>query len=93
MFALHCYTFWQNVKTANKPLESVEEIGLVEYAENTAKSGNTIKVSEISILTLEVEKLMRLIISKNISYDKEQFDPEKLTVIFNGENAKNLTLI
>jgi hypothetical protein len=42
--------------------ESVEEIELVEYAENTEKSRNTIKVSEISILTLEVEKLMRLLI-------------------------------
>ena len=75
-------------KTENKPLESVEEIELVEYAENTEKSRNTIKVSEISILTLEVEKLMRLLISKNISYNKGQFAPEKLAVIVNGENAK-----
>ena len=43
--------------------KSVEEIELVEYAENTEKSSNTIKVSEISIFTLEVEKLMRLLIS------------------------------
>ena len=42
--------------------ESVEEIELVEYAENTEKSRNTIKVSEISICTLEAEKLMRLLI-------------------------------
>ena len=35
--------------------ESVEEIELVEYAENTEKSRNTIKV-----FTLEVEKVMRL---------------------------------
>ena len=40
--------------------ESVEEIELVEYAANTEKSMNTIKVSEISIFTLEVEKLMGL---------------------------------
>ena len=70
--------------------ESVEEIELVEYAENTEKSRNTIKVSEISIFTLEVEKLTRLLISKNISYDKEQFAPEKLAVIVKGENAKTL---
>jgi hypothetical protein len=37
---------------------------------------------------LEVEKLTRLLISKNISYDKEQFAPEKLAVIVKGENAK-----
>ena len=42
--------------------ESVEEIEPAEYAENTEKSGNTIRVSEISIFTLEVEKLMRLLI-------------------------------
>ena len=56
--------------------ESVEDIELLEYAVNTEKSRNTIKVSETSIFTLEVEKLMRLLISKNISYDKEQFAPE-----------------
>ena len=76
------------LKTENKPLESVEEIELVEYAENTEKSRNTIKVSEIYILTLEVEKLMRLLISKNISYNKGHFAPEKFAVIVNGENAK-----
>ena len=37
--------------------KSVEEIELVEYAENTEKSSNTIKVSEISIFTLEVETI------------------------------------
>jgi hypothetical protein len=31
---------------------------------------------------------MRLLISKNISYNKGQFAPEKLAVIVNGENAK-----
>ena len=67
--------------------ESVEDIELLEYAVNTEKSRNTIKVSETSIFTLEVEKLMRLLISKNISYDKEQFAPEKLAVIVKGENA------
>ena len=68
--------------------QSVEDIELVEYAVNTEKSRNIIKVSETSIFTLEVEKLMRLLISKNISYDKEQFAPEKLAVIVKGENAK-----
>ena len=68
--------------------KSVEEIELVEYAENTEKSSNTIKVSEISIFTLEVEKLMRLLIWKFISYDKEQFAPEKLSVIVKGEAAQ-----
>jgi hypothetical protein len=43
--------------------ESVEEIELVEYAVNTEKSRIKIKVSEISIFTLEVQKLMRLSIS------------------------------
>ena len=42
--------------------EAVEKIRLVEYAQNTEKSRNTIKVSEISIFTLEVAKLIRLII-------------------------------
>ena len=32
------------------------------YAENTKKSRNTIRVSEISIFTLEVEKLITLLI-------------------------------
>ena len=68
--------------------ESVEEIELVEYTENTEKSRNAIEVSEISIFTLEVEKLMRISIPKNISFDKEQFAPEKLVVIVKGENAK-----
>ena len=68
--------------------ESVEEIELVEYAEKTEKSRNAIKVSEISIFTLEVEKLMRLLIWKNISFDKEEFAPEKLAVIVKGEAAK-----
>ena len=68
--------------------ESVEEIELIEYIENTEISWNTIKVSEISIFTLKVEKLMRLLISKNISYDKEQFAPEKLAVIVKGEAAQ-----
>ena len=36
--------------------ESVEEIEPTEYAENTEKSGNKIRVSDISIFTLEVEK-------------------------------------
>ena len=44
--------------------KSLEEINLVEYAENIEKSSNTIKVSEKSIFTLEVEKLMTLLISK-----------------------------
>ena len=42
--------------------ESVEEIEPAEYAENTEKSGNTIRVSEIFIFTLEFEELMRLLI-------------------------------
>ena len=42
--------------------ESVKEIEPAEYAENTKKSANIIRVSEISIFTLEVEKLMRLLI-------------------------------
>ena len=68
--------------------ESVEKIELVEYAENAEKSRKTIKVSEISIFTLEVEKVMRQLILKNISYDKEQFASEKLAVIVKDENAK-----
>ncbi len=68
--------------------DSVEEIELFEYAENTEISWNKIKVSEISIFTLEVEKLIRLLIWKFISYDKEQFAPEKLAVIVKGEAAK-----
>ena len=68
--------------------ESVEEIELVEYAVNTEKSRIKIKVSEISIFTLEVQKLMRLSISKNIFYYKEQFAPDKVAVIVKGENAK-----
>ena len=68
--------------------DSVEEIELVEYAENTEKSRNTIKVSEISIFTLQVQKLMRLSISKIIFYYKELFAPEKVAVIVKGENAK-----
>ena len=35
--------------------ESVEDIELVQYVENTEKSRNTINASEISIFTLEVE--------------------------------------
>ena len=31
---------------------------------------------------------MRLFIPKNISYDKEQFAPEKLALIVKGKNAK-----
>ena len=42
--------------------ESIEEIEPAEYAENTENSGNTIRVSEISIFTLEVGKVMRLLI-------------------------------
>ena len=51
---------WMSMKLLRP--ESVEEIEPAEYAENTEKSGNTIRVSEISIFTLEVEKLMRLLI-------------------------------
>ena len=43
-------------------LETVEEIKPSEQAENTEKSGNEIRVSDISIFTLEVEKLMRTLI-------------------------------
>ena len=52
--------------------ETVEEIKPSEYAENTEKSGNEIRVSEISIFfTLEVEKLMRTLISKIFFSDKK----------------------
>ena len=37
--------------------ESVEKIEPTEYAENTEKSGNKIRVSDISIFTLEVENI------------------------------------
>ena len=36
----------------------------------------------------EADELMRLLIWKNISFDKEQFAPEKLAVIVMGEAAK-----
>ena len=45
-------------------------------------------VEEIEIL--EVEKLVRVLTWRNISYDKEQFAPEKLTVIVKCEAAKTL---
>ena len=51
---------WMSMKLLRP--ESIEETEPAEYAKNTEKSGNTIKVSEISIFTLEMEKVTRLII-------------------------------
>ena len=68
--------------------ESVEEIEPAEYAENTEKSGNTIRVSEISIFTLEVEKLMRLLIQKILLLTKNSLLQKKQAVTVKDEAAK-----
>ena len=54
--------------------ESVEEIEHIGYIENTEISWNTIKVSEISIFTLKVEKLMRIffLMTKNSLLHKNE---------------------
>ena len=80
---------WMSMKLLQS--KSVEEIELVEYAENTEKSSNTIKVSVISIFTSEVEKLMRLLISnKYFLWQRTVCSRKKLYVIVKVEAAKTI---